>query len=263
MHRNGAGQTRGSFLNLPPEIRLKIYRFLLCGDDLITPSWSFELHPSILGTCRQVLFEARPILYEENTWHLRIFVDSFGEGRADFRGTDHFGEDRDYRFRRRISNLRRFDIAVEIQDEGDLWTVRLAVRMVCEVLCDLPRLNYLHIRLDGRGTIDARPFYNVLENFGLLRRVRKVEFTGVPPAYAEYLERRITGSAPLDHLPKMYEALKDYADPFDFCVGLLRQAGDTVEYGDVKQFKNLRAHIVDEIANYMANGTSLLYEHDG
>jgi len=36
MHRDETGQTRGSFLNLPPEIRLGIYRLLLWQDAIIT-----------------------------------------------------------------------------------------------------------------------------------------------------------------------------------------------------------------------------------
>ena len=84
---------------------------------------------------------------------------------------------------------------------------------MCKVLSEFPKLDYLHISLDGRGCFDAQSVAHVLESFILLRNVRCVILDGVPPVYAQYLERKMTGSSPLDHLPKMYEALEFYAGP--------------------------------------------------
>ena len=48
----------------------------------------------------------------------------------------------------------------------------------------------------------------VLEGLTVLRNVRIATFEGIPPVYATYLECRMTGNAPLDHLSRIYEALK-------------------------------------------------------
>lgn len=45
-----------------------VYRLLLIHDDVIMAQFRLSLHPAILRTCRQVLLEARHLLYEGNTW---------------------------------------------------------------------------------------------------------------------------------------------------------------------------------------------------
>jgi len=71
-----AKETPKLFLNgLPPEIRLQIYRELLIAPGAIDIDWEKpRLHPEILRTCKKVLNEARPVLYDENTWKLHIGV---------------------------------------------------------------------------------------------------------------------------------------------------------------------------------------------
>ncbi len=77
-----------SFLSLPPELRVQIYRCLLCHDSLIlshsygpvskrhglhederyqSPT-SFSIERAILRTCRAIYSEAMPVLYGENTF---------------------------------------------------------------------------------------------------------------------------------------------------------------------------------------------------
>ena len=59
-------------VRLPPEIRLKIYRCLLCCDHPVemVRAWDYQgdnaLHPAILRTCRSIYHEAFPVLYTEN-----------------------------------------------------------------------------------------------------------------------------------------------------------------------------------------------------
>ncbi|KAK2834873.1 hypothetical protein FQN49_006827 [Arthroderma sp. PD_2] len=64
-----------SLLSLPPEIRLKIYRLLLCSDtSLCLRKWTRvnidypfnKLFPSILRTNRLIYYEAVAVLYSEN-----------------------------------------------------------------------------------------------------------------------------------------------------------------------------------------------------
>ncbi|KAM5346319.1 hypothetical protein ACJ41O_009324 [Fusarium nematophilum] len=97
----------------------------------------------------------------------------------------------------------------------------------------------------------------------MLRRVGRGTTTGVPRIFAQYLERRMTGSAPLDHLPKMYEALELYAGPFDFTGPLLQEAIDAVEFGEAQELKALMVQILEQVDDYMRGLASRLYEHDG
>lgn len=77
------GQERNSqslFLQLPRELRTEVYRELLLSEEHlfmeIIPmggchlgSWSHDLHPGILLTCKQVCDEAADVLYGENVFY--------------------------------------------------------------------------------------------------------------------------------------------------------------------------------------------------
>lgn len=112
-----------SLLNLPLEIRAEIYRLLLRQDDMISETWDARLHPVILHTCHQVLFEAaRPLLYSENTWSILIF-NKCGQENAYVLTASHFGEDLPYLYDLqglRVKRIQGFEITVEIQDREDL-----------------------------------------------------------------------------------------------------------------------------------------------
>ncbi|KAK4444132.1 hypothetical protein QBC34DRAFT_430162 [Podospora aff. communis PSN243] len=77
---NAASQTvsnpaRLSFLDIPPEIRLMIYRDLLISDKAIDIDWECpRLHPQIMQTCKIIFREAHPVLYDENTWRIRMSI---------------------------------------------------------------------------------------------------------------------------------------------------------------------------------------------
>lgn len=72
-----------SFLKLPVEVRLLIYRHLLitCGSPVLCPepggfrvlgsasyALNYDLHPQILTTCRQINYEGTSLLYSENVF---------------------------------------------------------------------------------------------------------------------------------------------------------------------------------------------------
>ncbi|OAA66905.1 hypothetical protein SPI_01481 [Niveomyces insectorum RCEF 264] len=253
-------QSVRSFFDFPLEIRRIIYQLLLCRHSPIRVASKLGLHTSILRTCHHIHDEAYPILYGENVWEIRIF-DKNGEERAYALDTDHFGNYQGYAHAFAIHHMRKFDITVEIQDEEDLWVVRPAIRKVCRVLSDIPRLDYMHIRLDGCGVLDPSQFCAVLRNFGLLR-VRKVNVTGVSPEFAKYLVGKMTGSGPVDDLPKMFEALDVYAGHFEFCEHLLQQACNAMDHGNVDTFKEVRTKTVEQVTSFMTQALSHLYDHD-
>ncbi|PQE28428.1 hypothetical protein CJF30_00008138 [Rutstroemia sp. NJR-2017a BBW] len=69
------------FTVLPPEIRDRIYKKLLCNPILASPSsvtrdslfgeeLEYDLHPQLLRVCRQIYDEASRILYQCNTFYI-------------------------------------------------------------------------------------------------------------------------------------------------------------------------------------------------
>ncbi|KAK0657963.1 hypothetical protein B0T16DRAFT_453374 [Cercophora newfieldiana] len=58
---------------LPSELRIKIYHNLLVSPQPIDIDWEMpHLHPNIMRTCKAIFKETHPILYEENTWRIRL-----------------------------------------------------------------------------------------------------------------------------------------------------------------------------------------------
>jgi len=68
--------SRQSLLELiPAEIRLKIYRELLLSPDVIDIDWKIpKLHPNIMRTCKAIFRESHPVLYNENTFQVRVGI---------------------------------------------------------------------------------------------------------------------------------------------------------------------------------------------
>jgi hypothetical protein len=255
------------FLKLPLEIRIIIYRLLLCYPEPIpsgyrTP-WYKHKCPPILRTCRDILLEAQPLLYGENVFSMTIYNTWMGVGRARFVKCEHFGLDAEENFGSRLKDLRKFEIVVELQGEEDIKPVKSAVRDVCKVLSGFDEICYLRIILNSGGSyFNPRPYAQVLSSFALLRNVQSVFLDGILPAFKDYLEREITGSSPLDHLPKMYDALFFYAGHFDCCDKDLRKAMEAMEENDIKQFKKARLRVVRKVFYRMEEGAKLLFTHD-
>lgn len=62
-----------SFLEFPAEVRSKVYRLLHIGDHVMgRDDYFMELSSQFFATCRQVLNEARPVLYGNNTFTIEI-----------------------------------------------------------------------------------------------------------------------------------------------------------------------------------------------
>jgi|SRR5579862_3948869 len=255
---SGDGHLSSPFFTLPLEIRTMIYRLLLLHDESI--DLTVALNPAILRTCRQILFESRRVLYGENIFQIKIWEKDYAE-RAYFLYCDHFAEGAELLFPW-IKDIRRFEILVEVQNAYEARNVKSAVRAVCRLLSEFPKLDYLHISLYSCGTFSAQSVSHVLESFTLLRNVRRVTLDGVPPVYSQYLKRKMTGSSPLDHLPKMYEALELYAGHFDLCEKSLQQACDAMEIDDIDGFKRARTRIITDVTEFMSNAKSHLFDHD-
>lgn len=246
---------------LPLEIRRKIYRLLLVSAEPVNFCSPHGLHPSIIRTCRQILFESRILLYSENVFRMKIF-DKHGDQRAYFVKCNHFAEEADSWFGNRLKEMRKFEIVVEVRDPDQFWIVKSAVRAVADILSGIPTLKHVHLSLDGLEWTEIQQVSRVLESFTLLRNVGNVAVDGVPQVYTQYLISKMTGCAPLDHLPKMYEALVCFADHLDCCQGVLQDACDAMEDDDVEGFKLLRTEIISIVTDYMENARAHLFDHD-
>ena len=90
----------------------------------------------------------------------------------------------------------------------------------------------------------------VLQPFTLLRNVGRVDIQGVvKPRYKQYLKDVMQGDSPLDHLPKMYDALQHYAGQLDCCE-------------NVEDFKRIRATVIEKVTARMANAQERFFDHD-
>lgn len=254
---------------LPPELRIIIYRLVLVTDEPISDSPSVRRkepmcrrhHPNLLRTCRLIYSEAQPVLYSENTFQLRINEALPGDvkfiGRLDF--VKHAK-----RYRRGFHCLRRFKITVRVfnlKERTEFRDTKSTVRSAATALAEIPYLDYLHITLDKSRTLESID-YRIFEDFTMLRKVRTVEFEGVSPVYASYLQTKMTGRTPVDHLPKMYDALVHYTGSFEWTQKALKEAADAMEVNDVELFKRVREGIVSSVDEYIENARSHLYDHD-
>lgn len=195
---------------------------------------------------------------------MRIW-DKNGEERAYFHNCDHFGTEARGSPGPQLQHLKRFQINIEIQAGEEYETGRSAAKKVATALSGLGNLEFLELKLHAN-----EGYYRVFKHFNLLRNVRTLvlpsptdEFPDGYEKYAEYLRETITRSSTLDHLPKMYQALKAYAAPFSICHQLLDEAKEAADKDDVSKFKSAREIIVTMVTRHMDTVTGNLFEHDG
>jgi hypothetical protein len=94
-----------------------------------------------------------------------------------------------------------------------------------------------------------------LQPFTYLRNVGRVDVRGaVKPCDKQYLIDVMQGDSPLNHLPKMYDALAYYGDPFSCCWGDLDDAYGAMEDGDVELFKRVREEVIEKVTARMVTG---------
>jgi len=70
-----AAPARPYLETIPAELRLQIYRELLVSPEVIDIDWKkVGLHPNIMRTCKAIFRESHPVLYDENTFWLRLGI---------------------------------------------------------------------------------------------------------------------------------------------------------------------------------------------
>ncbi|KAI0490432.1 hypothetical protein F4859DRAFT_458018 [Xylaria cf. heliscus] len=200
--------TRPTFLTLPVELRLEIYRFALCEDKFRDNyDYSTARNGQVLRVCWQIYDEARLIFYGENLWKLQMTPILGPEHVYFLQGQNRFTAATIDTIRPRIQHcgLKKFYVVIAVGKYRDVAVIKSLVDGISQVLSELPRLDLLHVllRKTNRGG-DAGEYCHVLNPFGLLKKVRRITLEGVPESYSQWLSKVISGDASIDAVPPEY-----------------------------------------------------------
>lgn len=272
-----------SFLDLPAEVRIMIYRLLLVAnkplgssddyDDVMLPVWvvfgEYQLQPAILRTCRQLHHEASPILNGENTYGIEIFANECYEYSdeeeikaetliMDFevsRGMDYIRKHIPS-----INNFQRVEIMIQT-DTLELEVAESAVKKLCSsILCNMAALHHISIILSENPS--HRKNHSALRPFGMLQNVRNVVFNGVPHPFAERLKGLMLGNTPQMNVEGMYGLLKSYVhDPKGTLLDL-QEASNALQELDFQNFGEIRSKILSDGQRCMEDALLHIFDHD-
>lgn len=138
----------------------------------------------------------------------------------------------------RVEKMEQFLIKVELQGDGDFEAVKGSLLRVCDVLSESAKLRRLDIILeDDHGNL-TKSVIRVLEPFTILRDVDFVNFRGVPPVYAHYLQTVMTkGPESLEEMPRRYFELQQRIGLDNHLEKSMRRAMEEMERGLTSRFK--------------------------
>ncbi|KAK3384707.1 hypothetical protein B0T24DRAFT_674445 [Lasiosphaeria ovina] len=293
---NAMASTNGSprFLVLPPEIRNKIYRLLLCHPTTLGNQWSVSpvpLSAQLLRTCRQVRAEGLSILYGENTFNIMIsntygphysYI-NYSRGLEGVFGKVSFGGRRPHRAEL-LPCLRRFEIEVRYTEDHKLSFLRDSARKVVAELQKVSRIEYLKLdcKLDCENEYGEINWYDrcwdnyVAEGIepecsrmlrtwlGRLRNVKEVVIKGMPKEDSVILKERWQSDEPLEKTPPLidvYKALEEDAQGYRFCDDNLLCALLAMERDDVEAFEACKGAIVESVRQGWEELRDALFHH--
>jgi hypothetical protein len=188
-------------MKLPAEIRLEILRELLWQPEPLktirrlsrgaavshVETTNYAFHPAILETCRKLNEEGCTVLYEENTVDviLACYPLTYGGNRMDWMG---YAIDLERAPKSLIQRARKLRITVHV-DRSSYMLASLGqsdLRVLVKIL-------------------QANPPWcrEILRPFGILRRLRYVDVTGVSPQLVAELRELMKSDSPVTDLPKM------------------------------------------------------------
>jgi hypothetical protein len=242
-------------MELPAEVRLKILRELLWQPEPLkkiarVESTNYAFYPAILATCRKLNEEGCTVLYEENTVDVIFFCHAFryNQYRISWMGYATDLKRVSESLSRRARKLR---ITVMVYRRRDASTdiVRSGLRNLVKILQANPQWCSLNIRLISEELVEG-----ILRPFGILRRLRHVNVTGVSPQFAAKLSELMRGDSPVTDLPKMYYRLTEHTyavlsqssrdvNPFD----LLFPTKEAMDAGNAADFYKHRDKVLWEL----------------
>jgi hypothetical protein len=263
-------------MKLPAEVRLKILRELLWQSEppkkIGYRDWheevahveatNYAFHPAILATCRKLNEEGCTVLYEENTVDVVFFCRAFGynQYRINWMGCASDLERVSESLSQRARKLR---ITVDVHFQNyDI--VRSDIRYLVKILQANPQWCSLDIRL-GREELDEE----ILRPFGVLRRLRHVDVTGVSPQFAAELCGLMKSDSQVTDLPKMYNRLTRHThavlsqssrdvNPFD----LLFSAKQAMDADNAADFYNHRDKVLWEVEKVARENYQRIFLYD-
>jgi hypothetical protein len=263
-------------MKLPAEIRLKILRELLWQPEPLKKigrhSWSetvthveatnYAFHPAILATCRKLNEEGCTVLYEENTVDVIFFHYGFeyNQYRIDWMG---YATDLERVSESLSQRARKLRITVKVYYKNyDI--ARSDLRHLVEILMANPQWCSLDIRLEDKELNEE-----ILRPFGILRRLRHVDVTGVSPQFAAELSELMQSDSPVIDLPKMYHRLTQHThavlsqssrdvNPFD----LLFPAEQAMDTGNAADFYKHRDMVLWEVEKIARENYQRIFRYD-
>ena len=271
-----------SFLSLPLEVRIMIYRLLLvadkplaCGDKTRIAPWDkklrwarfgeYDLQPAILCVCLQIHREASPILYRENTAVIQVYglhvpTDNYTDD-TDVESEDTTKTRTEARtlfmnFELLHGNFRgpppeqfqRVEIAIDTIGINRL-ALRGAITTLCSsVLCRMPVLQHISIHLYTPLTF--RIDHLALTPFEVLRNLRSVYIYGTLPPFEERLKGQMLSNASQETIEKienMYRLVEQHVNshvnsPKGGRLELQR-ASNALQEWDIQKFEEIRSQL--------------------
>lgn len=267
------------FLALPYEIRHIIYQLLLRTYRTIYPTdeWQYrfeflpdgkrhDLHPNILGTCRQIHSEGRDVLYGENlfsvsAWELHDTCNIRTQRNLWEYSDPHYMriQCNSYLSQMREIGALQFRSMKRIELVVDEFLCRSgiadAVRTTGRVLSQLGELKHLSIKFQGERETQI----SVLKGLEMIRNVAEVNVEGVPTKCAQHLIKKLTTSSPI---PRMYFALEFYASSIERTQDALHRAYLAATRDDPDGFLSAREEVIKAVLDHMNHATDHLLDYD-
>jgi len=265
-------------MKLPAEIRLEILRELLWQQEPLkkigrrpwdevagVEATNYAFHPAILATCRKLNEEGCTVLYEENTLDViflcyafccnQYIIDWMGYT-TDLERVPESLSQRARKLRITVKAHRKIDLRADI--------VRSDLRGLVRILQANPQWCSLDIRLQ-----DEELDEEILRPFGILRRLRHVDVTGVSPQFAAKLSGLMKIDSPVTDLPKMYYHLALHTHKvFYYCrqsvhsFDLLSPARQAMDAGNAADFYKHRDKVLWEVGKITSENYQHIFRYD-
>ena len=265
-------------MKLPAEIRLEILRELLWqpeplkkkkfGDRTLyqavarVKATNYTFHPAILATCRKLNEEGCTVLYEENTVDVTFscYALHHNQYRIDWM---NYAVDLEMVSKSLSQRARKLRITVRAH-RLPANIVRSGLRNLVKILQANPQWCSLDIHLEREELGEE-----ILRPFGILRRLRHVDVTGVSPQFAAELSELMKGDSPVTDLPEMYYCLTRYtrtvlsqhsrgANSFD----LLFPAEQAMNTGNATDFYKCRDKVLWEMEKIAREDYRRVFQSD-
>lgn len=240
----------------------------------------------ILRTCKAINSEAAPILYRDELWKITVTNDNFNQPQFMFNSKpvreDLVAIDNVLKY---IQHLRRFDVVVDWESgySGyyttlNLSRLRLNLSCVCHFLTKVPSIRVMRLVLNNkvcsfRGHSRQEEELVAESVACILSRLRNVTKLVVDSHYfdkipdlLQLMKSKMRGSEPVNPLPDMYLALRDFVTYYGENSRYYHLAEDIglarlcLEKDDMRGFLMHRANIAATIRNRKADEWKREYE---